>query len=70
MTADERLRDLLRDLPDLDDPEVKEQLRADLRLLRDHPSAAEGDAFLEAALAELAEELERLERRQAGSGAR
>jgi hypothetical protein len=40
---------------------LRDQLRAELRLLKNHPSSAEGDAFLEAALAELAAELNRLE---------
>ena len=39
----------------------RDQLRAEVRLLKDHPSSAEGNAFLEAALADLAEELDRLE---------
>ena len=39
----------------------RDQLRAEVRLLKDHPSSAEGNAFLEATLAELAEELDRME---------
>ena len=39
----------------------REQLRAEARLLRDHPNSADGNAFLEAALADLARELDRLE---------
>ena len=40
---------------------LRDQLRAEVRLLKDHPSSAEGNAFLEAALADLAEELDQLE---------
>jgi hypothetical protein len=39
----------------------RHQLRAEVRLLKDHPSSAEGNAFVEAALADLARELDRLE---------
>lgn len=48
-------------VPDLRDPEVQEEIRRDVELLRDHPSTREGDEFVEAALADLAEELDRLE---------
>jgi hypothetical protein len=39
----------------------RHQLRAETRLLKNHPSSAEGNAFLEAALADLAEEVDRVE---------
>jgi hypothetical protein len=39
----------------------RHQLRAETRLLKNHPSSAEGNAFLEAALVDLARELDRLE---------
>jgi Protein of unknown function (DUF3018) len=48
-------------VPDLRDPQVQEELREEIRKLRDHPSTADGDRFLEAALAELAAELSALE---------
>jgi hypothetical protein len=35
----------------------RDQLRAEARLLKEHPSSADGNAFVEAALADLAEEL-------------
>lgn len=40
-------------VPDLGDPVVRSRLAVDVRVVRDHPSTAEGDAFVEAALAEL-----------------
>ena len=40
-------------VPDLRDPKRLEQLRADVRALRDHPSSADGNVFLDAALAEI-----------------
>ncbi len=39
--------------PDLRDPKVRARLAADARTVRDHPSTAEGDAFIEVALAEV-----------------
>jgi hypothetical protein len=48
-------------VPDLRNPEVQEELRAEIRKLRKHPSSADGDMFLDAALAELAAELAALE---------
>lgn len=38
---------------DLRDPEVRSRLAADARVVREHPSAAEGAAFAEAALADV-----------------
>lgn len=40
-------------VPDLRDPAVRERLRADAALVREHPSTAEGSDFVDAALAEL-----------------
>lgn len=40
-------------LPDLNDPEQLERLRADARKLRGHPSEAEIEGFLDNALAEI-----------------
>jgi Protein of unknown function (DUF3018) len=48
-------------VPDLRDPQVQEELREEIRKLRNHRSTADGDMFLEAALAELAAELSALE---------
>ena len=48
-------------VPDLGDPTVRELLKEEARQLRDDPSTAEGEAFVDAALADLAEELDRLE---------
>jgi Protein of unknown function (DUF3018) len=48
-------------VPDLRDPEAREKLREEVRKLRTHPSTADGDMFLEAALAELAADLNALE---------
>jgi hypothetical protein len=45
---------------------LRDQLRAEVRLVKVHPSSAEGNAFVEAALADLAEELDRLEGGQEG----
>ena len=39
---------------ELRDPAVRDQLRADAALVRGHPSTAEGDAFVNAAMADLA----------------
>jgi hypothetical protein len=44
-------------VPDLRDPQVQEELKEEVRKLRHHPSTADGDMFLDAALAELAAEL-------------
>ena len=38
-------------MPDLGDPVVRARLAADVRVVRDHSSTAEGDTFVEAALA-------------------
>lgn len=57
-----KLRPLQIWVPDLSDPEVRERLKEEARRLRDHPSTKEGEAFVEAALADLAEELDELER--------
>jgi hypothetical protein len=48
-------------VPDLRDPEAREKLREEVRKLRTHPSTADGNMFLEAALAELAADLNALE---------
>jgi hypothetical protein len=40
-------------VPDLRDPARRERLRRDVQSLRGHPSDAEGNAFLDAALAEI-----------------
>jgi hypothetical protein len=40
---------------DLRDDHVREQLRRDAALVRGHASTAEGDAFVDAALADLAD---------------
>lgn len=40
-------------VPDLGDPVVRARLAADVGVVRDHPSTAEGDTFVEAALAEV-----------------
>jgi hypothetical protein len=49
-------------VPDLRDPEIREQLKEEARRLRNHPSTAEGEMFVDAALADLAAELDDLER--------
>lgn len=56
------LRPLQLWVPDLRDPAIREQLKEEARRLRSHPSSAEGEAFVDAALADLATELEELER--------
>jgi hypothetical protein len=40
-------------VPDLRDPAQREQLRRDVQILREHPSDADGNQFLDAALAEI-----------------
>ena len=40
-------------VPDLNDPTVRDRLRADAALVRGHASTREGDAFVDAALADL-----------------
>ena len=42
-------------VPDLRDAQVRERLRRDAVLVRDHVSTAEGDRFVDAALADLAD---------------
>jgi hypothetical protein len=49
-------------VPDLRDPQVRALLEEEARRVRGHPSAAEGEAFVDAALADLAEELRQRER--------
>lgn len=49
-------------VPDLRDPAIREKLKEEARRLRHHPSRAEGDAFVDAALTDLAAELKELER--------
>jgi hypothetical protein len=44
-------------VPDLRDPQAQEDLKEEIDKLRHHPSTADGDTFLDAALAELAAEL-------------
>jgi hypothetical protein len=56
------LRQVTLWVPDWDDPALRERLKREADLLRDHPSTKEGDEFVEAALADLEAELERLER--------
>jgi hypothetical protein len=48
-------------VPDVTAPQVQEELREEIRKLRAHPSTADGDMFLDAALAELVAELTALE---------
>jgi hypothetical protein len=50
-----RLRPIQVWVPDLRDAEVRDRLRRDAALVRGHPSTAEGDAFVDAALADLAD---------------
>jgi hypothetical protein len=40
-------------VPDLRDPAQREQLRRDVQILKGHPSDADGNQFLDAALAEI-----------------
>ena len=42
-------------VPDLRDPAVRDRLRADAAMVRSHPSTADGHAFVDAALADLAD---------------
>jgi len=56
-----KLRPLQIWVPDLRDPDVLADLQAEVRMLKDHPSTREGEAFVEAALSDLEEELQRLE---------
>lgn len=42
-------------VPDLRDPAVRDRLRADAVLVREHASTVEGDTFVDAALADLAD---------------
>jgi hypothetical protein len=58
------LRQVTLWVPDWDDPEFLRQLREDAEFLRDHPSTREGDEFVEAALRDLAAELDELEDRK------
>jgi hypothetical protein len=48
---------------DTSSPEFQERLRRSAELLRDHPSTREGDAFCEAALEEIAREIDASEER-------
>ena len=48
----EGLREVRFWLPDLGDPQVRAQLEADLEALRGHPSVEDGNAFIDAALAD------------------
>lgn len=50
-------------VPDLRDPAIREQLKEEARRVRHHPSTAEGEAFVDAALTDLAAQLEELERK-------
>jgi hypothetical protein len=45
----------------LRDLKLQDEIRRDVELLRDHPSTRDGDQFVEAALVDLAEELDALE---------
>jgi len=58
------LRLFQRWVPDSRNPKVEDELREAARILRTHPSTAEGDAFVEAALADLEDDIERAESRQ------
>jgi hypothetical protein len=58
------LRQVTLWVPDWDDPELLRRLKEDAKLLRDHPSTREGDEFVEAALRDLAAELDELESRR------
>ena len=58
------LRQVTLWVPDWDDPEFLRQLKEDAEILRGHPSTKEGDEFIEAALADLAAELDELERKK------
>jgi hypothetical protein len=70
MTANERIAGALQEVRQrIGQDGFREQLRAEARLLKDHPSSAEGNTFLEAVLADLAEELERLEGSREGEPA-
>lgn len=51
-------------VPDWDDPELLRRLKKEADLLRDHPSTKQGDEFVEAALRDLAVELDELENRR------
>jgi hypothetical protein len=59
---DQGLRPVQLWVPDLRDPEIRRQLEEEARRVRGHPSSAEGEAFVDAALADLADELEERER--------
>jgi hypothetical protein len=58
------LRQVTLWVPDWDDPEFLRGLKEDAEILRDHPSTKEGDEFVEAALRDLAAELDDLEGRK------
>jgi hypothetical protein len=58
------LRQVTLWVPDWTDPEFLRRLKEDAELLRDHPSTKEGDEFVEAALGDLAAELDELEDRK------
>jgi Protein of unknown function (DUF3018) len=55
------LRQITLWVRDTRDPGVRDSLRREAKLLRDHPSTKEGEEFVEAALADLAAELRVLE---------
>jgi hypothetical protein len=56
-----KLRPLQIWVPDLKNPDVLADLQAEVRMLKHHRSTREGEAFVEAALSDLADELRRLE---------
>jgi hypothetical protein len=58
------LRQVTLWVPDWNDPEFLRRLKEDAEFLRDHPSTKEGDEFVEAALQDLAAELDELEGRK------
>lgn len=58
------LRQVTLWVPDWDNPEFLRQLQEDAKFLRNHPSTKEGDEFIEAALVDLAAELDELEGRK------
>ena len=71
MTANRRMAGALQEVRQrMMQDGFREQMQAEVRLLKDHPSSADGNAFLEGALADLAEELDRLEGGREGEPAR
>jgi hypothetical protein len=48
-----RLREIRLLVPDTRDPHIRAELKREIALLRDHPSSKEGEAFVEATLADV-----------------